>query len=178
MANVSEDYTRHFDQVMKVLCGRGLLLASYDANGRANAMTIGWGAVGSMWGMPIWQVMVRPSRYTYKCIEASRAFCVCVPTTMLTSACTVCGSQSGRAGDKLAALNLSVRRGEAVNAPIIEACPIVYECSVVHSSDINPGVLAREINTSAYANGDYHRVYWGKIEAMRLAEDAAERLAR
>ena len=118
-----------------------------------------------------------PSRYTYGCIEATRAFSVCVPPASLATACSVCGTQSGRDADKLAVLGLKASPGRAAAAPILEACPIVYECAVVHANDINPGRLDAEIDHSAYASGDYHRLYWGRIEAVHLAKDAARRLA-
>ena len=73
------DYREHFDAVMRVMTSRGLLLAAYDASGRANAMTIGWGTLGSIWGMPLWIVLVRPSRYTHACIEHADCFAVNVP---------------------------------------------------------------------------------------------------
>jgi len=43
------DFTQHYDQVVNALMARGLLLSAYDASGRANAMTIGWGALGNIW---------------------------------------------------------------------------------------------------------------------------------
>ena len=178
MGNVNHQYTRHFDQVMRILCGRGLLLAAYDKTGRANAMTIGWGSVGIIWGMPVWTTLVRPSRYTYECIEASRSFAVCVPPVELTGVCTVCGSQSGRLTDKLGVLGVKTRRGKASGAPIIEGCPIVYECTVVHTSDVNPDLLDKDIDISAYSSGDYHRMYWGRIEAVHIAADAEQKLAK
>ena len=65
----------------------------------------------------------------------------------------------------------------SVLAPVVEQCPIVYECKVVHSNDILPPRLAEEIRASAYAGGDFHRVYWGEILAARADPKAAELLA-
>ena len=171
------DYTRHFDLVMKVLTSRGLLLGGYDAAGKANLMTIGWGSIGSVWGMPMWTVLVRPSRYTYACIEHSGAFSVCVPAAGMKSACAVCGSKSGRDMDKLAACHLTARPGSAAKAPDVLECPIVYQCQVVHSNDVVPPRLAAEIQAGFYKSGDYHRVYSGRIVAVRMDGDAAARLA-
>ena len=69
MAKQAVRYTEHFAAVMRIMGSRGLLLGSYDAKGNANLMTIGWGTQGIAWGKPVWAVMVRPSRYTYECIE-------------------------------------------------------------------------------------------------------------
>ena len=165
--------TDHYADVVKVLTSRGLLLGAYDAAGKANLMTIGWGALGEVWGKPVWIVLVRPSRYTYKCIEAHGCFTVNVPSAALAEACDVCGSQSGRTVDKFAACRLTAERAATVEAPVVVECPIVYECKVVHANDVVSERLAREIADGAYAGGDFHRVYWGEILDARAEPKAA-----
>jgi flavin reductase (DIM6/NTAB) family NADH-FMN oxidoreductase RutF len=164
--------------VLKILTGRGLLVGSYDAAGKANLMTIGWGSIGNIWGVPLWIVLVRPSRYTYQCIEHSGCFTVNVPPEGLSMACAVCGSQSGRDADKFAACKLTAARGVHVLAPTVEECPIIYECQVVHSNDVVPAKLIHEIRSGMYISGDFHRVYFGKILAAYAAPDAAELLRK
>jgi len=168
----------HFEAVMKHLTASGLLLGSYDAAGKANLMTIGWGSVGSIWGLPMWVVLVRPSRYTYQCIEHTGCFTVNVPTGEMSSACAICGSDSGRDTDKFAETGLTAEKASSVLAPTVAECPIVYECQVVHSNDVLPAKLADEILTGAYTSGDYHRVYYGKILSAQAASDAADVLGR
>jgi len=177
MAKRDVAYTSYFDQVMKVLTQTGLLLASKDANGRPNAMTIGWGTIGSVWGKPLWIVLVRPSRYTYQCIEATGDFTVNVPPPSLTEVVAFCGSKSGRDYDKFAALSLTAVPGKSVNVPVIEQCVVNYECRVVHHNDVLPSELAGEIQNSAYKSGDYHRVYYGEILETYADEDALTKLA-
>ena len=167
-------WTDHYEAVMDALRSRGLLLSAYGPDGRPNAMTIGWGLLGCIWGMPIWTVLVRPSRYTYRCIEHSKAFAVNVPGADLEEACALCGSKSGRDLDKLSACGLTVR--EASGAPTIAECPIHYVCRVVHFNDVLPPNLADEIVASAYKGGDFHRVYFGKIVEVRAAPDTAKRV--
>jgi flavin reductase (DIM6/NTAB) family NADH-FMN oxidoreductase RutF len=169
-------YTEHYDLVMEAMTRHGLLLGSYDAAGKPNVMTIGWGSIGSIWGVPIWTVLVRPSRYTYRGIEHSGCFSVNVPGEDLGYACAVCGSRSGRDIDKFDEAELVHEKGSAVLAPVVGQCPVVYECQVVHSSDVLPEKLADEIMSGAYRDGDFHRIYFGKILSTRAAADAAERL--
>jgi len=170
------EYTKHFEAVMTALTGRGLLLGSYDAAGKPNIMTIGWGSLGSIWGEPMWTVLVRPSRHTHACIEHSACFTVNVPTAAMGMACAVCGSRSGRNMDKFAECELTAEKGAAVLAPRVAECPIVYECQVVHSNDVLPKKLADEIIRGAYMDGDYHTVYFGKILGAYAAGNAAELL--
>lgn len=177
MAKQHVDYTYCFAQVMKTMTDLGLLLASKDADGKPNAMTIGWGTIGSIWGKPMWIVLVRPSRYTYLCIEKTGDFTVNVPPPSLKEAVLFCGSKSGRDYDKFSAIHLTATPGIAVNVPIIEECAINYECRVVHHNDVIPSELAGAIQNSAYKNGDYHRVYFGEILEVRADEDAAGKLA-
>ena len=169
-------YTDHYAAVMEAMNSRGLLLGSYDAAGKPNLMTIGWGAVGTLWGMPVWIVLVRPSRYTYQCIEHSGGFTVNVPTAAMGMACATCGSTSGRTRDKFAECNLTPERAQTVLAPAVAQCAIVYECQVVHRNDVLPERLDGEIISGAYTAGDFHRVYYGKILAVRAEPNAAELL--
>ena len=169
------DNTEHYGSVMEVMTGQGLLLAAYDSAGRANAMAIGWGAIGTVWDLPVWIVLVRESRYTYECIEHSQAFTVNVPTAAMADACELCGTKSGRDGDKLAQAGLTVAKAENVEAPALADCPIVYECKVVHCNDVLPERMVERVKNN-YPQGDYHRVYFGRIIAASAAENAAEML--
>jgi flavin reductase (DIM6/NTAB) family NADH-FMN oxidoreductase RutF len=167
MAKADLDYTKHFEFVMKTLTERGLLIGSYDAQGKANLMTIGWGTLGSIWGLPMWVVLVRPSRYTYRCIEHTGCFTVNVPTDAISRACVTCGTKSGRDIDKFAVCKLDVEKSQYVLAPRVAQCPIVYDCQVVHSNDILPAKLSEDILKGSYVDNDFHRVYFGKILAVR-----------
>jgi len=174
MAKEKIDYTQHYEAVMGAMTGGGLLLGSYDAAGKANVMTIGWGSLGSVWGVPLWIVLVRPSRYTYRCIEHSGCFSVNVPRPDMHDVVVACGSTSGRDVDKFAECMLTAEKGSAVLAPVVAECPIVYECQVVHSNDILPAKLADEILSGAYVDGDFHRIYFGKILSATAEPDAAK----
>jgi flavin reductase (DIM6/NTAB) family NADH-FMN oxidoreductase RutF len=165
------DVFDHYPAVMKAMTGGGLLLGAYDASD--NYMTIGWGTLGYIWRMPIWAVLVRPSRYTYDCIEHSKAFTVCVPTGAMSKAVGICGTQSGRDGDKVELAGLTAERSSLVAAPIEGQCPIVYHCKVVEHNDLLAETMDAEIQSLLYAAGDYHRVYFGEVLGAEAAGDAA-----
>ena len=166
-------HTEFFAEVMEIMGSQGVLLGAYDAAGKPNLMTIGWGTIGIGWGKPIWIVLVRPSRYTYGCIERQGSFTVNIPTRAMAAACALCSSRSGRDTDKFAACRLTAEKATTVNAPAVVECPIVYECRVVHSNDVLPPRLAEEIRAGAYPGGDFHRIYWGEILAARAERNAA-----
>ncbi len=176
MVSHSMNFAKHYGAVMKSLMSHGLLLGSYDAAGKANVMTIGWGAIGSIWGEPVWIVLVRPSRYTYRCIEHSGCFTVNVPTEAMGMACVSAGSKSGAKVDKFQAANLTSEPSASVLAPRVVECPLVYECHVIHSNDVLPGKLPAELS-GLYVDDVPHRVYYGKIVAVHETPDAAKLLA-
>jgi flavin reductase (DIM6/NTAB) family NADH-FMN oxidoreductase RutF len=141
----------------------GLLLAATKTGGESNAMTIGWGTIGVVWGLPIFTVLVRPSRYTYQFIEDSGEFTVNVPTPAMKDFVLFCGTKSGRGHDKFGEFQVKVTPGQTVSAVTIDPCPLVYECRVVQKNDVDPAAFVPRINTRFYAAGDYHRVYYGEI---------------
>lgn len=169
-------YDAFFPQTIKAMTSQGLLLGSYDVDRNPNIMTIGWGSIGFAWGMPIWTVLVRPSRHTHTCIEHSGCFTVNVPTDELNYAAATCGTVSGKQVDKFAECGLTAEKASTVLAPVVAECPLVYECQVMHSNDVLPTKLADEILTGSYVDGDYHRIYFGKILAAFAAPDTAEKL--
>jgi flavin reductase (DIM6/NTAB) family NADH-FMN oxidoreductase RutF len=169
-------YDQYFAEVMRVMTSRGLLLTSRSREGQANSMIIGWGQIGSVWGRPIWTVLVRPSRFTYELIEQTGDFTVSVPGSDMEQACKLCGSTSGRDRDKLGQAGLKAVPAKKVQSPIIDGCIIQYECRVLHKSDLEPEGLVQLIKTGSYPNGDFHRTYWGEIVAAYADPDRLNEL--
>jgi flavin reductase (DIM6/NTAB) family NADH-FMN oxidoreductase RutF len=170
-------YTTYLHRTLSLLRGPGLLLVAAGADGKPNAMTIGWGTIGVIWSKPIFTVLVRPSRYTYKLLQESDSFTVCVPSRTLHEAVDFCGTRSGRDYDKFKECELTALPSTQVSAPGVAGCPLIYECQVVHTNDVVPANLTEEIKTRAYPGGDFHRIFYGEILAVRALPDAAELLA-
>ena len=177
MPKIEVSYTDYLKETNKMLGHGGLLLASTDAKGNPNAMTIGWGTIGIIWAKPIFVVLVRPSRYTYDLIEITNDFTVNVPTPKLADKVSYFGTVSGRNQNKFKAKGFTLSPGKKVKSPIIEECVINYECRVVHKNDVIPDRLADEIRYSAYRQGDFHRIYFGEILTVYADIDAKEKLA-
>jgi flavin reductase (DIM6/NTAB) family NADH-FMN oxidoreductase RutF len=169
-------YTTYLDETLALLVNPGLLLVSQGEDGVPNAMTIGWGTVGIIWGRKVFTVLVRPSRYTLSRLEESDSFTVNLPVPTLYEAVTFCGTHSGRDHDKFAECDLTAEPSKTVSTPGIAECPVVYECQVVHTNDVCNASLDPEIVAGAYPSGDLHRLYYGEILAVRAAERARELL--
>ncbi len=177
MSKALVSYTAFLPETLAVLDNPGLLLASQGEDGVPNAMAIGWGTVGVVWGREIFTVLVRPSRYTFSRLAENDTFTVNVPAPDLYDAVTFCGTHSGRDHDKFAECGMTAEPSEAVSTPGIAECPIVYECRTVHTNDVVNASLDGEIVEQFYRSGDLHRVYDGEILAVRAAENARELLA-
>ena len=165
-------------QVLEVLRGPGLLLATTDADGKPNVMTIGWAQLGIGWGKPIVTVLMRPSRNTYAMLEAVPDFTINVPTPAMDDLCQYCGTVSGRDEDKFRRPDLTAVASRHVESPVIDECVLHYECRVVHKNDGAPETLSDDILTGAYASGDFHRIYSGEVLAVYGAPDFEARIAR
>ena len=76
---------------------------------RYNSMTIGWGAMGTVWNRDVVTVYVRPDRYTWAFLKDSQYFTVSFYPESCREALTVMGRMSGRDGDKAAAAGLTPR---------------------------------------------------------------------
>lgn len=150
------------------MANEGVLLASLDASGKLNPMTIGWGVFGWIWGRPVFTVLVRPSRYTYGCIEATGDFTVNVPPADRRDVPNLCGTVSGRDHDKMAVLNLTPLPSRKISTPGIAECSIVFECKVLHRNDVLGSELTDDITREYYPEGDFHRVYFGRILAVSV----------
>jgi len=155
-------------QTCAQMAGEGILIAALDEAGKLNPMTIGWGLFGWIWGRPVFTVLVRPSRYTYGCIERTGDFTVNVPPVGRRDLVEFCGSVSGRHHDKMAVQNLSPLPSRHVTSPGIAECPLVFECKVIHKNDVVPDELGEDIPAHFYVAGDYHRIYFGQIMAVSL----------
>lgn len=164
-------YDHDINRMLATLQKPGLLLAASKPTGEANVMTIGWGTLGIIWGLPIFCVLVRPSRYTYQFIEASQAFSVNVPAPDMTKWVGVCGTRSGRDLDKFAEYGMSYTPSDVAGTITIDGCPLVYECRVVHYNDVLPANLDPKVEAAAYGGSDYHRIYYGQV--LRVTAEQA-----
>ena len=167
MAKETTDYRDHLEETVKAFSEDRVLLVSRGKEGPPNAMAIGWGTTGIIWRRPIFVVLVRPSRYTYKLIEESGEFTVNIVPQQLKEVVQYCGTKSGRDHDKFKEKQLTAIPSRKVKTPIIKECILHFECRVVNRIDLVPSELEKSIITTLYPKGDFHRVYFGEILACQ-----------
>jgi len=81
------------------------LLAAGDKE-KSNAMTIGWGSVGTLWQRPALTVYVAEKRYTKEFMDKSEYFTVMSFDVENSKVLNYMGTKSGRDGDKAQTLGL------------------------------------------------------------------------
>ena len=143
----------------------GLLLAAGDST-QSNAMTISWGALGTLWGgleVPTVTVYVAEKRYTKQFMDRARHFSVMqMPDEHVLS---YMGSHSGRNGDKALALGLHTLYTEN-GTPYYQEADLVLECRVLYSAPFAPERFKDDIPRKFYANFEsgLHTLYIGVVE--------------
>ena len=165
------DYAGH---IMKTI-GSGILLTT-ACEGKYNTMTIGWGKIGVVWSRPVFEVLVRESRYTKEFLDKTGEFTVNVPFGKIDKKIlAVCGTKSGRDMDKFAELGLTAVPGQTVAAPGILELPLTLECKVLYKQVQDPEAIDkacfdRYYGKGTHNEGDYHTVYYGEITKAYIAE--------
>ncbi len=144
----------------------GIFLTT-KAHGVINTMIIGWGGVTVVWGRPMFIVLVRDSRATYKLIEESNEFTVSVPIEHnLNAAIKVCGTRSLRDINKFEYCNITPIKGRTIDTPIIGEAKLHYECKVIYKQTLDQSVVPDDVKDRYYSktgNNANHTVYYGEI---------------
>lgn len=149
-----------YHETLDKLKGNGIILL---AGNPPNPMTIGWGTLGEIWHMPIFTVLVRPTRFTFEIMEKSNTFSVCLLSDLFKKELAVCGSRSGRDLNKIEKCGFNLEKGIRIDTPYIAQSDIHYECRIVHKHSLDPGTLDAAIDQRFYPKKDYHVVYYGEI---------------
>lgn len=124
-----------------------LIVAAYDADGKANAMNAAW---GGMFTDEHIGLCISAGHKTTKNILSTRAFTVSMATVEQIAACDYVGIVSGnREADKFAKAGFTALRSEVVNAPIIEQLPMTLECELVSYDEESNYLVGRIVNVSA-----------------------------
>jgi flavin reductase (DIM6/NTAB) family NADH-FMN oxidoreductase RutF len=110
-------------------------VATYDADGKANAMVVAWGGICCS-KPPCVAVSLREATHSYAAITERGAFTVNIPSADYVSQLDFLGINSGRKIDKFTATGLTPVKSELVDAPLIDEFPLNLECKVIHKVEI------------------------------------------
>lgn len=129
-----------------------------------NAMTIGWGAIGNIWGhrRPTLTVYVAQKRYTLEFMNKKKYF------TVMTFAdphvAEYMGSHSGRDTDKAKDLGLTVAYTEH-GTPYFEEAKMVLECEVMYGEKMSEAGFRNDVPKNMYADfpAGIHSWFMGEV---------------
>lgn len=157
--NVREDFTMNAVQWFR----DAELLAAGNKE-KSNAMTIGWGGIGILWGRPALTVYVAEKRYTKEFMDKSEYFTVMAFDTKNRKVLNYMGSKSGRDGDKAKALGLHTAYTEN-GTPYYTEATMVIECKIMYAAPFDPRYFKSDAPKNMYADfpAGIHSMYIGEI---------------
>ena len=133
--------------------------------GDMNAMTVGWGTVGQLWGKPVVTVYVRESRYTYDFMERNAYFTLTAFPESKRKALEYLGSHSGRdEKDKAERAGLTAEFTELGN-PIFAEATLAIECRVLYKEEMKKELMDADVQKDCYGRDEksIHVMYVGEI---------------
>ena len=139
------------------------LLAAGDKE-KSNAMTIGWGAVGTLWQRPALTVYVAEKRYTKEFMDKAEYFTVMSFDVENSKVLTYMGTKSGRDGDKAQALGLHTAY-TANGTPYYTEAAMVIECKIMYAAPFDPKGFKSDIPKNMYSQfpAGIHSMYIGEV---------------
>ncbi len=152
------------DNPFDIFTGKGMLLCAGDRE-KSNAMTIGWGGLGTLWGRnDAVTVYVAEKRHTKLFMDKAATFTVMAfDKEKQANILDYMGRNSGRDGDKAAALGLHLAYTER-GTPYYEEAEMILECEMMYSAPFDPAGM-RDVPQKLYANfpAGVHTMYIGRI---------------
>ena len=150
------------DNVVKLMADDWMLITAGNQE-NFNTMTASWGAIGNLWNKPVAFMFIRPQRYTFEFTENTDTFTLSFFDETYRDALTICGTKSGRDGDKIKEAGLTPRVMESGNMAFEEASMII-ECRKIYADFFDAEKFIDEtIAPNVYKTGDFHKMYIGEI---------------
>ena len=131
---------------------------------KSNAMTIGWGGIGTLWGRTALTVYVAEKRYTKEFMDKAEYFTVMVFDVEHSKVLRYMGTKSGRDEDKAAALGLHTAY-TANGTPYYTEAEMVIECKIMYAAPFEAQDFKSDVPERMYAHfpAGIHSMYIGEV---------------
>ncbi len=159
--SVSELKDNMFDAI-----GKEWMLVTARTPEKFNMMTASWGGTGILWGKPVAFIFIRPERYTYEFIEKGDTLTLSFLGEAHRDIHKICGSQSGRDIDKVAASGLKPYVTENGNIAY-EQARLILECKKLYADFIDADNFVDKLLISRWygeGHGGFHKMYILEIQ--------------
>ena len=131
---------------------------------KSNAMTIGWGAIGTLWQRPALTVYVAEKRYTKVFMDQAEYFTVMSFDVENSKVLNYMGTHSGRDGDKAQALGIHTAY-TANGTPYYTEATMVIECKLMYTAPFDPKGFLVDVPKNMYKRfpAGIHSMYIGEV---------------
>jgi flavin reductase (DIM6/NTAB) family NADH-FMN oxidoreductase RutF len=116
------------------------LVGTYGKDGKANLMAAAWAGICNS-DPPCIQVSIRPTRLTYESIVQRKSFTISIPSEEYWVETDYTGMVSGRDADKFEDTLFTPVKGDHVDAPYVDECGIVVECTLRQVVDLGSHMM-------------------------------------
>lgn len=129
-----------------------------------NCMTIGWGAMGNIWGHPAsaLTVYVIPQRYTFEYMTKEDYFTVSFFPEQFKKDLITLGRHSGRDGDKIALTQLTPKALE--HGVGFEEAELTFVCKKIYCDQFDINKVPQFMRDNVYQSFEPHYEFIGYIE--------------
>ena len=131
---------------------------------KSNAMTIGWGGIGTLWGRTALTVYVAEKRYTKQFMDEADYFTVMTFDVKNSKVLRYMGTKSGRDGNKAEVLGLHTTY-TANGTPYYTEATMVIECKIMYAAPFDPQYFKSDVPKNMYSNfpSGLHTMYIGEV---------------
>ena len=130
-----------------------------------NAMTIGWGGIGTLWGRTALTVYLADKRYTKEFMDREQYFTVMVFDVENSRVLDYMGHKSGR-DDSDKAKTLGLHTAYTANGtPYYKEATMVIECRKMYQAPFDPNGFTDDVPKKMYSNfpAGIHSMYIGEV---------------
>ena len=129
-------------------------------------MTIGWGAMGNIWGHPgsTLTIYVSPARHTFEYLQEKDYFTVCFFPEEYRKDVMTLGTKSGRETDKIALTSLTTQKLE--NGVGFEQAELTFVCRKIYADQFKLELTPENMQKNVYTKIPPHWFFIGSIEQV------------
>lgn len=169
---VEKSISSYNERIFHTIKNEWFLITVQDGD-TVNMMTAAWGSVGIMWNKPIFNIVVRNTRYTYELLKNAPSFTCSFFSPDYKEELTYCGRHSGRDVDKAKETGLipiKIDGNTHQKVFTFEQAHTVFSCNIASVTPILPEHFIDPTIEKHYSHGDYHTMYTGYITRLMVKE--------
>ena len=130
-----------------------------------NSMTIAWGGMGTLWGLPVITVYVKPIRYTFNFLKENDVFTVSFYDKKYKKQLGIMGTISGRNNNKVSMVGFSPQFLENGGITYKQAT-VTYVLKKIYIQKLDKSLIPDFAIEDYYTTDEPHYIIIGKVESV------------